>query len=427
MTKSGRVLGLAEILGSRVGCYLAVRLAVGFAVQIEAVAIGWHIYETTQSAFTLGLVGLAQFLPALLLVLVTGDVADRFSRRLIVIVCLAVESATALVLALIVHSGQDDVWLVLALLLLFGTARAFFQPAFLSILPNIVSEEKLPSAIAINSAAQQLTTITGPVIGGFLFAFAPAAAFVGVVVILVASLPFAVLLPRKVQEAVSRDRRSLMAGFGYIWNQKIVRGAITLDLFSVLLGGAVALLPIFARDILHTGPEGLGVLRSAPAVGAIAIAAYLAYVPIRDHAGVILLGSSVLFGASIAVFGISETFWLSAVALGFMGAADMISVYVRNTITQLWTPDRLRGRVNAVNSVFIGASNELGAFRAGTFASLMGAPAAVVFGGVGAVVVAFAWAWMFPELRRVRHLKTPEEPVLETAEAEAVGGRSARI
>jgi MFS family permease len=410
------VLGLKEILGSRYGCYLAVRLAGGFAVQIEAVAIGWRVYETTGSAFFLGLVGLAQFLPALLLVLVTGDVADRFSRRLISIICLVVEAATALVLALLVEEGLDHIWLVLALLVVFGTARAFFQPAFQAILPNIVPEEKLPSAIAINSAAQQLTTITGPVIGGFLFAFAPAAAFLGVVAILLAGLPFAILLPKKVQASVGRDRDSLMGGFTYIWQQKVVRGAVTLDLFSTLLGGAVALLPIFARDVLHTGPEGLGVLRAAPAIGAISVAAWLAYVPIRDHAGVILLSASVLFGTSIAVFGFSEIFWVSVVALGFMGAADMISVYVRNTITQLWTPDGLRGRVNAVNSVFIGASNELGAFRAGSFAALMGAPAAVIFGGVGAVAISLAWAWLFPDLRNVRHLKTPKEPVLAPPE-----------
>jgi MFS family permease len=406
------------------GCYLAVRVAGNFAVQIEAVAIGWRVYETTGSAFFLGLVGLAQFLPALLLVLVTGDVADRFSRRLITIICVSVEAATALVLALLVQAGLDDVWLVLGLLLIFGTARAFFQPAFLSILPNIVPERKLPSAIAVNSAAQQITTITGPVIGGFLFAFAPAAAFMGVVAILLVALPFAVLLPAKLPSAVKRDRDSLLGGFTYIWNQKVVRGAVTLDLFSTLLGGAVALLPVFARDVLHTGPEGLGILRSAPAVGALALAAWLTYVPIRDHAGVILLAASVVFGASIAVFGVSEIFWLSVVALGVMGACDMVSVYVRNTITQLWTPDELRGRVNAVNSVFIGASNELGAFRAGTFAALMGAPAAVIIGGLGAVAVGLAWTFLFPELRRVRHLKTPEEPVLAAAVEEGPPGVS---
>lgn len=399
------------MLASRFGCYLAVRLAAGLAVQIEAVAIGWRIYETTGSAFYLGLAGLTQFLPALLLVLVTGDVADRFSRRMIVIFCIALETATALALALLVGSGGEDIRIVLVLLLLFGTARAFFQPAFQSILPNIVPEDRLASAIAINSATHQLTTIAGPVLGGLLLALSSGAAFLGVVVILAASLPFAALLPRIAQAApTQRDRRSLVAGFGYIWNQKIVRGAMSLDLFAVLLGGATALLPIFAQDILKAGPEGLGILRSAPAIGAIAIAVFLAYRPIHDNAGLIMLGAVVVFGVSIAVFGASDIFWLSSVALAIMGAADMISMYVRHTLVQLWTPDRLRGRVNAVNSVFVGASNEVGAFRAGSFASLMGAPASVIVGGAGAIAVGLFWAWRFPELRRVRQLKAPEDP-----------------
>jgi MFS family permease len=403
------------MLGSRFGCYLAVRVAAGFAVQIEAVAIGWQIYDTTHSPFLLGLAGLSQFLPALLLVLVTGDVADRFSRRTIVALCLFVEAATALALALLVLSGNADVWLVLGLLLFFGTARAFFQPSFQAILPTIVPEEKLSTAIAINAAAQQVTTIAGPVAGGLLYAVAPSAAFFSVVAILVAGLPFAAFLQKKGQTAPApapRDLRTMLAGFRYIWEQKVVRGAISLDLFAVLLGGATALLPIFAQDILNTGPEGLGLLRAAPAVGAIGVATWLAVRPIRDQAGVILLATVIVFGASVAVFGLSETFWISLLALAVMGAADMVSVYVRNTLVQLWTPDRLRGRVNAVNWVFIGASNEVGAFRAGSFASVMGAPAAVIVGGVATVTIGLLWARLFPELRRVRKLQTPDEPFL---------------
>jgi MFS family permease len=408
------------MLGSRFGCYLVVRAAAGFAVQIEAVAIGWQIYDTTQSPFLLGLAGLSQFLPALLLVLVTGDVADRFSRRTIVALCLSVEAAAAFALALLVLSGQSDVRLVLGLLLFFGTARAFFQPSFQALLPTIVAEEKLSTAIAINAATQQMTTIVGPVVGGLLYAVSPGAAFLSVVTILLAGLPFTVFLQKKGQAAPAsapRDLRTMLAGFRYIWEQKVVRGAISLDLFAVLLGGATALLPIFAQDILHTGPEGLGVLRAAPAVGAIAVAGYLAVRPIRDRAGVILLATVIVFGASVAVFGLSETFWISLAALAVMGAADMFSVYVRNTLVQLWTPDRLRGRVNAVNWVFIGASNEVGAFRAGSFASVMGAPAAVVVGGAATVAIGILWARLFPDLRRVRKLHTPDDPFF-VAEAE---------
>jgi MFS family permease len=418
--KIGTIAGLADMLGSRFGCYLVVRAAAGFAVQIEAVAIGWQIYDTTQSPFLLGLAGLSQFLPALLLVLVTGDVADRFSRRAIVALCVSVEAAAALALALLVLSGETDVRLVLGLLLFFGAARAFFQPSFQALLPTIVVEEKLSTAIAVNAATQQMTTIVGPVVGGLLYAVAPGAAFLSVVTILLAALPFTAFLQKKGQVApkpAARDLRTMLAGFRYIWEQKVVRGAISLDLFAVLLGGATALLPIFAQDILHTGPEGLGVLRAAPAVGAIAVAGYLAVRPIRDRAGVILLATVIVFGASVAVFGLSETFWISLVALAVMGAADMFSVYVRNTLVQLWTPDRLRGRVNAVNGVFIGASNEVGAFRAGSFASVMGAPAAVVVGGAATVAIGILWARLFPELRRVRKLHTPDDPFL-VAEAE---------
>jgi MFS family permease len=419
--KIGTIAGLADMLGSRFGCYLVVRAAAGFAVQIEAVAIGWQIYDTTQSPFLLGLAGLSQFLPALLLVLVTGDVADRFSRRAIVALCVSVEAAAALALALLVLSGETDVRLVLGLLLFFGAARAFFQPSFQALLPTIVVEEKLSTAIAVNAATQQMTTIVGPVVGGLLYAVAPGAAFLSVVTILLAALPFTAFLQKKGQVApkpAARDLRTMLAGFRYIWEQKVVRGAISLDLFAVLLGGATALLPIFAQDILHTGPEGLGVLRAAPAVGAIAVAGYLAVRPIRDRAGVILLATVIVFGASVAVFGLSETFWISLVALAVMGAADMFSVYVRNTLVQLWTPDRLRGRVNAVNGVFIGASNEVGAFRAGSFASVMGAPAAVVVGGAATVAIGILWARLFPELRRVRKLHTPDDPffVAETEE-----------
>ncbi len=377
-----------------------------FAAQIVSVAVGWQIYDLTRDPFDLGLVGVVQFLPSLLLVLVTGVVADRFGRRLIMGLAVVLEALCALALLLLALNGLSTPLPVFAVLAVFGVARAFFGPASASLVANLVPAEIFSNAVAWNSSAWQTATIVGPVAGGLLYGVAPEAAY-GVAVAMMAAASFLIFsIPKPVQrsETEKPSLETLFAGFRYIWGEKIVLGAISLDLFAVLLSGAVALLPVYARDVLELGPWGLGLLRAAPGIGAIVVAVWLTGHPIRDHAGLVMLFFVGLFGAFTIVFGVSEMPWLSIFALAMLGATDMVSVYIRETLIQLWTPDRVRGRVNAVNMVFVGASNELGEFRAGTMAALIGTVPAVVFGGVGAIAVAGLWAALFPALRRVRRL-----------------------
>ena len=296
---------------------------------------------------------------------------------------------------------------IFAVLGVFGIARAFFGPASASLVANLVPKEIFANAVAWNSSAWQTATIVGPVAGGLLYGLSPEIAY-GTATVLMAAGTLLIFSIPKPQQRSSTDKptvETLFAGIRYIMGEKVVLGAISLDLFAVLLSGAVALLPVYARDILELGPWGLGLLRAAPGVGAILVAIWLAGHPLRDHAGALMFGFVALFGVLTVVFGVSTVPWLSISALALLGAADMISVYVRETLIQLWTPDAVRGRVNAVNMVFVGASNELGEFRAGTMAALIGTVPAVVFGGVGAVAVAGIWAYLFPELRRIRHLQ----------------------
>ena len=388
--------------------WLAV-VASSFAVQIQTVAVGWQVYDLTRDPLDLGLVGLSQFLPALLLVLITGTFSDRFQRRTIMSVCLAVEALCAVALLAFTLGRLEDVRIVFAILAALGTARALYNPARQSIVPNLVAPEHLAQAITINTTAQQIATIAGPVSGGLLYGIAPELAYATAALLLFLAAALVSVIPRLPQTITPAwtNWEALLAGFQYIWRTKVVLGAITLDLFAVLLGGSVALLPVYARDILEVGPWGLGLLRAAPAIGAIALGFYLITHPIRNHAGVIMFAAVFVFGLSTIGFGISETVWLSVAALVVLGAADMVSVYVRNTLIQLWTPDVVRGRVNAVNQVFIGASNELGGFRSGTSAALIGAVPAVVVGGLGTVLVAGIWAALFPELTRVRQITRP--------------------
>ncbi len=386
--------------------YWTSRLAGSFAQQIQVVAVGWQVYDLTRNPLDLGFVGLSQFLPALLLVLVTGIAADRFRRRTIMTICLAAEALCAVALLLFTLSGATNVIPIFAILVAFGVARAFFGPAQQSLLPNIVPPEILSSAIALNSVSWQAATIIGPVAGGLLYGVAPEAAYGVTVALLGASAILVLFIPRTQQKTTSEPATwsTIVAGFNYIRHEKIVLGAISLDMFAVLLGGATALLPVYARDILTVGPWGLGLLRAGPAIGAIAVAIYLTARPIRDHAGFWMFVFVGLFGLFTIVFGLSTHVWLSIAALAVMGGTDMVSVYVRETLIQLWTPDHVRGRVNAVNMVFIGASNELGEFRAGVSATIFGTVAAVVIGGAGTMAVAALWARMFPDLRHARHL-----------------------
>jgi len=390
--------------------FWAARFLATFSTQIVSVAVGWQVYDLTRDPFDLGLVGIIQFLPSLLLVLVTGAASDRFGRRLIMGLSTGVEALCALALLLFSFHGLTGVGPIFAVLAVFGVARAFLGPAAASLVANLVPKEDFANAVAWNSSAWQTATIVGPVAGGLLYGLSAEVAY-GVATLLMAAATFlAFSIPKPAQHTLGEkpSMETLFAGFRYIWGEKVVLGAISLDLFAVLLSGAVALLPVYARDILELGPWGLGLLRAAPGIGALSVAVWLTGHPIRDHAGIIMFAFVALFGVFTVVFGVSTMPWLSICALALLGATDMVSVYVRETLIQLWTPDEVRGRVNAVNMVFVGASNELGEFRAGTMAALIGTVPAVVFGGVGAVAVAGIWAFIFPQLRRVRHLQGRE-------------------
>jgi MFS family permease len=373
---------------------------------VQTVAVGWQVYDLTRNPLDLGFVGLSQFLPSLLLVLVTGAAADRYRRRTIMAICVAAEALCAAALLILTFRGLTVVWPVFAILVGFGTARAFYGPAQQSLLPNLVSTETLSSAIALNSLSWQFATIVGPVSGGLLYGIAPEVAYGATIALLLISGLLILTVPRPGAKRAHEPAtwETIVAGFRYIWHERIVLGAISLDLFAVLLGGATALLPVYARDILDVGPWGLGLLRAGPAVGAVSVALYLTFNPIRDHAGLLMFAFVGVFGLFTMVFGVSTITWVSVAALIVMGGADMISVYVREILIQLWTPDRVRGRVNAVNMVFVGASNELGEFRAGISAALFGTVAAVVIGGIGTIAVTGLWFWRFPELRRARRL-----------------------
>ena len=386
--------------------YWAARFLTTFSTQVVSVAVGWQVYDLTRNPFDLGLVGIIQFAPSLLLVLVTGAVADRFGRRLIMAVMALLEAACAAAILVLTLRGLTGVGEVFAVLFVFGIARAFFAPASASLVANLVPAEIFANAVAWNSSAWQTAMIVGPVAGGLLYGIGPEAAYGTATFFMICAglLVFSIPKPPQRTETEKTSLETIFAGFRYIWSEKIVLGAISLDLFAVLLSGAVALLPVYARDILELGPWGLGLLRAAPGIGAIGVAIWLTSHPIRDHAGLVMLFFVAMFGVFTVVFGVSTIPWLSIFALAMLGATDMVSVYVRETLIQLWTPDRVRGRVNAVNMVFVGASNELGEFRAGTMAALIGTVPAVVFGGVGAVAVAGIWAFLFPALRKVRRL-----------------------
>jgi MFS family permease len=386
--------------------YWLARFLTTFTTQIVSVAVGWQVYDLTRDPFDLGLVGLIQFAPALLLVLVTGAIADRFGRRLVMGCSVLLETCCALALLAMTAGGFVTTAGIFATLAVFGVARAFFGPAAASLVANLVPAKDFANAVAWNSSAWQTATIVGPVAGGLIYGFSPDAAYAVAVVLMAAAglLIFSIPKPAQKTEAEKPTLETLFAGFRYIWSEKVVLGAISLDLFAVLLSGAVALLPVYARDILELGPWGLGLLRAAPGIGAIGVAIWLTGHPIRDHAGIVVLFFVAMFGAFTIVFGVSTIPWLSIFALAMLGATDMVSVYVRETLIQLWTPDRVRGRVNAVNMVFVGASNELGEFRAGTMAAFIGTVPAVVIGGIGAIGIAGLWAWLFPALRKARHL-----------------------
>ncbi|MGA8233825.1 MAG: MFS transporter [Candidatus Acidiferrales bacterium] len=384
------------------------RLLVVMAQEMQSVAIGWQVYEITKRPLDLGLVGLAQFLPGIFLFLVSGHAADRFDRRKLLTICyggLAVCSGLLLRVSL---SGARSVYSIYLVIVLLGVVRSFQGPPSRALLPQLVPEEHFPSAVAWGATFFQTATIVGPALGGVIYAIfrGPSAVYATSMVIAIAALfltlPIKPQLKTRPREPVSL--KSVLAGLRYTWRRKLVLGSISLDLFAVLLGGAVALLPVYAREILKTGPWGLGLLRSSPGIGAGAMAILLAYRPLRRRPGATMLWCVAGFGVFTIVFGISRSLILSMAALVLVGASDMVSVVVRATLVQLATPDEMRGRVNAVDMVFIGASNQLGQFESGITAQWFGTVPAVILGGLGAIVVTAIWAWCFPELRNADSL-----------------------
>ncbi|WP_277752594.1 MFS transporter [Variovorax guangxiensis] len=372
------------------------------ASQMLLVAIGWHMYDLTGSAWDLGLVGLYQFVPALVLALYAGHVVDRHHRGRIVAVCFAVQGMVGALLLTAHQSQHDSRTLLLALSVVLGAVRAFQMPAQQALTPMLVPPLMLPRAMAFSSAGMQGAIIGGPALGGLLFAAGTGVVYGASVLlfaiggVLVARLRY--VQPARVHEPVTLA--TVFAGVDFIWRRKPVLGAISLDLFAVLLGGAVALLPIYAKDILHTGAWGMGLLRSAPAVGALLTSIVLTRRPIERHVGRTLLIAVAAFGLCMVVFGLSRSFTVSLIALAISGGADMVNVVIRQTLVQLETPDDMRGRVSAVSSIFIGASNQLGEFESGATAALLGPVGSVVLGGAGTMVVALAWFRLFPSLAR---------------------------
>jgi len=387
--------------------FLVGRSCATLASQMMAVAVGWHVYALTSNALALGLVGLSEFLPFVLLVLVGGHVADRIARRGIVLAAYAAEICCALALLLIVLLDERRTWPIYLTLGLFGASRAFWGPAMQAMLPGLVSRERFAGTVALNSMLFQIAAVSGPILGGLLYLVGAQVVYGSCAALF--TLGFLLMLriradtrPHGPPEAGGGKR--FLEGLRFVWRTRLVLGVISLDLFAVLFGGAVALLPIFARDILHTGPAGLGLLRAGPGIGAALAAAWLALRPPGDHVGRLLFGGVATFGACMVAFGLSRSLPLSVAVLVVSGCADMLSVYVRGILVPLHTPDALRGRVSAVNWMFIGASNELGEFESGLTASWFGTVPSVVAGGLLTIVVAVSWRYLFPPLRQLRRL-----------------------
>jgi len=388
--------------------FVVVVLAMNLANQMIAVAIGWQVYGIRHRAFDLGLIGLLEFAPVFALALPAGALADRVSRRLVLAAASALLIAVAAALIVVSEDGAHTLWPFLALATASGVATALSFPATRALPPALVSRELLPSALALRSVSAQFGMVAGPALGGVLFAIAPELAY-GVALALFVVSTVAVLMIRLATNPAAPAQQTtqlqaLLGGIHFIGDTPILLGAILLDLFAVLFGGAVALLPVFAQSILHTGPVGLGVLRSAPAFGAVAAGALLVRGPLRTPAGPTLIAVVCVFGASMIVFGLSHWIVLSLAALAVSGAADIVSVNVRTTTATMVTPDYVRGRVGAVESVFVGASNQLGAFESGTAAALLGAVPAVVAGGAITIVIALSWTRLFPQLASLRRM-----------------------
>jgi len=396
------------------------RFLIVAAVEMQAVAVGWQVYEITKRPLDLGYVGLAQFLPGILLFPISGHASDRFERNHVLSACYGGYAVCFALLLLLTHHGTPSMISIYLVLVLIGVVRSFNSTASRSILPQLVPAEHFPNAVAWNASIFQAATILGPSFGGIVYAAfrGPTAVYV---IAMVTAIGATIASFRIKPEVKARPRepmtlKTVFAGLDYIWSKKMILGAISLDLFAVLVGGAVALLPVYAREILHTGPWGLGLLRTAPGAGAAVMAILLALRPLRGKSGPTLLWAVAGFGVFTIVFGISRSLTLSLIALFLLGASDMISVIIRATLTQLATPDEMRGRVTAVDMIFIGASNEFGQFESGVTAQWFGTVPAVILGGVGTLAVVALWAWCFPDLRRAGALHS-----ITTASAPDVG------
>ena len=392
------------------------RLFIVLALEMQSVAVGWQVYDITKRPLDLGLVGLAQFLPGIFLFLISGHVADRFDRRHLLLLCYGGFTVCSGLLLEISWRSTPSVKAIYLVLVLLGVVRSFNGPAGRALLPQLVPEQHFPSAVAWNASVFQSATIMGPVVGGLIYAafrgptavYATAMAGGGIALFAVAQIRHRMRIRRKEPLGLA----SVLAGFRYVWGQKLILGSISLDMFAVLLGGAVALLPVYAREILHTGPWGLGLLRSAPGVGAGTMALLLAHRPLRGRVGATMLWCVAGFGVFTIIFGLSHNMVISLISLALVGATDMVSVVIRGTLVQLATPDEMRGRVNAIDMLFIGTSNEFGQFESGITAQWLGTIPAVVLGGVGTLAVIAIWAWRFPELRHADQITgvqgTPE-------------------
>jgi MFS family permease len=407
--------------------YLMARATGVIATEMLSVAVAWQVYEITRKPLNLGLVGLAQFFPGVLLFLLAGHVADRFARKRTLVGCYL---AYAFCAALLLHLAMAQVSVVAPIYLavtMVGVVRTFDGPVRTSLLTELVPDKVFPTAVALHGSFNKAAQMTGPMLGGLIYAASggPRLVYLGGLIGFAIAVAAAIPLPGRVRSVMpetvlrpgfalpngrpaGRDLRTLLAGLRYIREHRIVLGAISLDLFAVLLGGAVALLPVYARDILKTGPWGLGLLRAAPGIGATIMGAVVAHRSLRKNVGALMLWCVALFGATTVVFGLSRNLWLSLAALLVLGASDMVSVIVRQTVVQVATPDEMRGRVSAVNMLFIGTSNQLGEFESGLTAAWFGTVPAVVLGGIGSLVVVAIWAWVFPELRKVNQLTAEE-------------------
>jgi MFS family permease len=409
--------------------YWVARFAATVAQMAMVIVIGWQVYDIARSvhhmgvrdaSLQLGLIGVAQFVPLFALSLIAGWTADRVDRRWIARAAVTLELLCALALAWHAYAHWNSLPFLYGVAALLGVARAFAGPALGALAPNLVPLDILPRAIALSSIAWQVGTIVGPALGGYLYAVSPQTPYEASAVLFAISLACLFFLPIVARPEIDRSRspwRQVVDGLHYVRQNRLVLGAISLDLFAVLLGGATAMLPVFARDILHTGPEGLGNLRAAPAVGATLTAMWFAFRPLKHNVGVKMLAAVGVFGAATIVFGLSTSMPLSLACLALLGAADMLSVYVRQSLIQLYTPDAMRGRVAAVSTLFISASNEMGEAESGFLAALVGPVVAVVGGGIGAVLVVLAWSRIFPELRLAR---TFEAPTLNAALAKEI-------